>query len=77
MIVMFGCQAVVVVCGRPGMFVVAGVACGQRGGRLLWRWWLWDEEGRHVTLCDMCDFGINVRMRARTITFGSRSHSNL
>ena len=26
-VVVFGCQAVVVVCGRPGMFVVVGVAC--------------------------------------------------
>ena len=60
MIVVFGCQAVVVVCGRPGMFVVVGVAWGWHGGRLLWRWWLWDEEGRHVTFCDACDFWINI-----------------
>ena len=47
-----GCWAVVVVCGRPGMFVVVEVICGQRGGR----WWLWDEEGSRVTVCDTCDF---------------------
>ena len=46
--------------GRPRMFVVVGVMSGQRGGKPLLRWWLWDEEGRHVTVCDMCDFQINV-----------------
>ena len=77
MIVVFGCQAVVMVCGWPGMFVVVGVACGQRGGRPLWRRWLWDEEGRHVPLCDMCDLGINIQTCVCAIMFGSRSHSNL
>ena len=28
-------------------------------------WWLWDEEGSRVTICDTCDFGINVPTRAR------------
>ena len=42
---------VVMVCGWPGMFVKVGVTSGRRGGRLLWRWWLWDEEGRrHIIL---------------------------
>ena len=77
MIVVFGCQAVVMVCGQPGMFMVVGVACGQHGGRPLWRWWLWDEEGRCVTLCDVCDFWINVQMHVRVIAFGLRSRSNL
>ena len=31
----------------------------------LLRWWLWDEEGRRVTVCDMCDFRINVPTRDR------------
>ena len=47
-VVMFCCQAVVVVCGRPGMFVVVGVTSGQCGGRRLLSWWLWDEEGSSV-----------------------------
>ena len=51
-----GCWAVVVVCGRPGMFVVVEVTCGRCGGRWWLRWWLWDEEGSRVTICDMCDF---------------------
>ena len=34
-----GCWAVVVVCGRPGMFVVVEVTCGRRGGRWWLRWW--------------------------------------
>ena len=59
---MFHCQAVVVVCGQPGMFMVVAVMIGQHGGRPLLRWWLWDEEGSHVTACDMCDFWINIPM---------------
>ena len=51
-IVVFCCQAVVVVCGRPGMFVVVGVTSGRRSGRPLLSWWLWDEEVSHVTICD-------------------------
>ena len=31
-VVSFHRQAVVVVCGRPGMFVVVGVTSGRRGG---------------------------------------------
>ena len=50
------CWAVVVVCGQPGMFVVVEVTCGRRGGRWLLRWWLGDEEGSCVTVCDVCDF---------------------
>ena len=47
------------------MFVVVEVTCGRRGGRWLLKWWLWDEEGSCVTVCDACDFGItNVRARA-------------
>ena len=53
-----GCWAVVVVCRQPQMFVVVEVTCGQCGGRWLLRWWLWDEEGSCVTVCDMCDFCI-------------------
>ena len=60
-----GCWAVVVVCGWPGMFVVVEVTCGQRGGRWWLRWWLWDEEGNRVTICDVCDFGSRTRTRAR------------
>ena len=45
-VVVFRCQAVVVVCGRPGMFVVVGVTSGRRSGRPLLSWWLWDEEGK-------------------------------
>ena len=41
------------------MFVVVGVMSGQHGGRPLLRWWLWDEEGRCVTICDVCDFCID------------------
>ena len=51
-VVVFRCQAVVVVCGWPGMFVVVGVMSGRRGGRLLLGWWLWDEEGSCLTICD-------------------------
>ena len=51
-VVVFRCQAVVVVCGRPGKFVVVGVTSGRRGGRPLLSWWLWDEEGSRVTICD-------------------------
>ena len=58
--------AVVVVCGRPRMFVVVEVTCGRRGGRWLLRWWLWDEvEGSRVTVCDACDFWIT---NARALT---------
>ena len=57
-----GCWAVVMVCGRLGLFVVVEVMCGRRGGR----WWLWDEEGSCVTVCDTCDFWItNARACAR------------
>ena len=41
------------------MFVVVGVMSGQHGGRPLLRWWLWDEEGRCVTIYDVCDFCID------------------
>ena len=51
-VVMFHCQVVVVVCGRPGMFMVVGVTSGRHGGRPLLSWWLWDEEGSSVTICD-------------------------
>ena len=44
-VVVFCWQAVVVVCGQPGMFVVVGVMNERRGGRPLLSWWLWDEEG--------------------------------
>ena len=64
-VVLFCCQAVVVVCGQPGMFVVVGVTSRWRGGTPLLSWWLWDEEGSHVTICDTCDFGINVPTCAR------------
>ena len=64
-VVVFRGQAVVVVCGRPGMFVVVGVTSPRRGGTPLLSWWLWDEEGSRVTICDTCDFGINVPTRAR------------
>ena len=64
-VVVFHCQAVVIVCGQPGTFVVVGVTSGRRGGRLLLSWWLWDEEGRCVTICDPCYFGINVPMCMR------------
>ena len=40
------------ICGGGG-----GATCGQCGGRLLLRWWLWEEEGSCVTVCDACDFG--------------------
>ena len=64
-IVVFHCQVVVVVCGRPGMFMVVGFTSGRHGGRPLLSWWLWDEEGSHVTICDTCDFGMmHVRDRA-------------
>ena len=63
-VVVFRCQAVVVVCGWPGMFVVVGVTSGRRGGRPLLSWWLWDDEGSLVTICDTCDFGINVPTHA-------------
>ena len=53
-----GCWVVVVVCGQPGMFVVVEVMCGRHCGRWLLRWWLWDEEGSCVTICDTCDFWI-------------------
>ena len=46
------------------MFVVVGVTSGRCGGRPLLRWWLWDEEGSRITICDGCDFWINVPMRA-------------
>ena len=45
-VVSFHCQAVVVVCGRPEMFVVVGVTSRRRGGTPLLSWWLWDEEGK-------------------------------
>ena len=45
-VVSFRCQAVVVVCGRPGMFVVLGVTSPRCGGMPLLSWWLWDEEGK-------------------------------
>ena len=61
-----GCWVVVVVCGQPGMFVVVEVTCGRRGGRWWLRWWLWDEEGSHVTVCDACDFGSRTRACAHT-----------
>ena len=64
-VVVFHCQAIVVVCGQPGMFVVVGVTSLRRGGTLLLSWWLWDEEGSLVTICDTCDFGINVPTHAR------------
>ena len=76
-VVVFRCQAVVVVCGWPGTFVVVGVTSGRRGGRPLLSWWVWDEEGRCVTICDTCDFGINVPTRARAIVLGSRSRPHL
>ena len=44
-VVVFRGQAVVVVCGRPGMFVVVGVTSRRRGGTPLLSWWLWDAEG--------------------------------
>ena len=53
-----------------------GVTCRRRGGRLLWRWWLWEEERSRVTVCDACDFGSTFE-RARAITLGSRSCPNL
>ena len=43
--------------------LIAGVVRGggghlwHHGGRAESRWWLWDEERRHVTICDACDFG--------------------
>ena len=40
--------------------MVVGVMSRWWGGRPLLTWWLWDEEGSHVTVCDMCDFWINV-----------------
>ena len=64
-VVVFHCQAVVVVCGWPGMFVVVGVTSGRHGDRPLLSWWLWDEEGSRVTICDTCDFGINILTHAR------------
>ena len=51
-----------VVCGQPWMFVVVEVTCGRRGGRWLLRWWLWDEEGSRVTVCDMCDFWVMLAL---------------
>ena len=58
---------------------VAGVVRGggghlwRRGGRAESRWWLWDEERRRVTICDVCDFGSEFeRARAR-----SRSRPNV
>ena len=75
-VVVFRCQAAVVVCGRPGTFVVVGVTSGRRGGRLLLGWWLWDEEGSCVTICDNVTSESTFR-RARAITLGSRSRPNL
>ena len=50
-----GLWAAADVCGGRGYV-------GRRGGRWLLRWWLWDEEGSRVTVCDACDFWItNVR----------------
>ena len=57
-----GCWAVVMVCGQPGMFVVVEVTCGRRGSRWWLRWWLWDEEGSRVTVCDACDFWITLAL---------------
>ena len=54
-VVVFHCQAVVLVCGRPGMFVVVGVMSRRCGGMLLLSWWLLDEEESRVTICDTCD----------------------
>ena len=75
-VVVFRCQAVVVVCGRPGTFVVVGVTSGRRGGRPLLSWWLWDEEGSRVTICDNVTSESTFR-RARAIALGSRSRPNL
>ena len=41
---------VIHLCGRGGHW-------WRRGGRAELRWWLWDEERRCFTICDMCDFG--------------------
>ena len=75
-VVVFRCQAVVVVCGWPGMFVVVGVTSGRRGGRPLLCWWLWDEEGSRVTICDNVTLESTFR-HAHVITLGSRSHPHL
>ena len=75
-VVVFRCQVVVVVCGRPGTFVVVGVTSGRRGGRLLLGWWLWEEEGSRVTICDNVTSESTLR-RARAIALGSRSRPNL
>ena len=75
-VVVFCGQAVVVVCGRPGMFMVVGVTSGRRGGRPLLSWWLWDEEGSCVTICDNVTSESTLR-RVRAITLGSHSHPNL
>ena len=75
-VVVFCGQVVVVVCGRPGMFMVVGVTSGRHGGRPLLSWWLWDEEGSRVTICDNVTSESTFR-RARAMTLGSRSHPNL
>ena len=60
-VVVFCCQAVVVVCGRPGMFVVVGVTSGRCGGRPWLSGWLWDEEGSCVTIARMIALGSRLR----------------
>ena len=75
-VVVFCCQAVVVVCGWPGMFVVVGVTSGRRGGRPLLSWWLWDEERSCVTICDNVTSELTFR-RACVIALGSCSCPNL
>ena len=69
-VVMFRCQAVVVICGWPGTSMVVGVTSGRRGGRPLLSWWLCDEEGSHVTICDNVTLESMFR-RVCTIALGS------
>ena len=75
-VVVFRCQVVVVVGGWPGAFVVVGVTSGRRGGRPLLGWWLWEEEGSRVTICDNVTSESMFRC-ARAIALGSCSHPNL
>ena len=62
-----GVSLLCLVVSQLSCFVVVEVMCGRRGGRPLLRWWLWEEEGSCVTLCDVCDCWINVQMCVHVI----------
>ena len=60
----------------PGMFVVMGVSSGGRGGRLLWRWWLWMRK-EDLSLFVTCVTFASTFERARAIALESCSRPNL